>query len=242
MRREYHHWWSPNLNRNMELLIFGRSGAKVLVFPTRGARFHEYEDLGLVQSIAGKINAGQLQLYCVDSIDTESVYCFWAHPHGRISRHKQYEEYLLQEVLPLMASKNNHPCTIAHGCSLGAYHAANIFFRHPHLFTKLAAFSGRYDLTWGVESFCDLFNGFYNEDIYYHTPAHFLQNLQCPERLAHLASSDIVFTIGKEDPFLQNNHLISGILNQKGVPHQMYEWEGRAHRGRFWRQMAPLYL
>lgn len=242
MHREYHCWWSPNLNRTMELLVFGHAGAKVLVFPTRGGKFFEYEQLGLVNSLAEKINAGQLQLYCVDSVDAESIYCFWVHPHGRINRHQQYEEYILQEVLPLMAHKNDHSCTIAHGCSLGAFHAANIFFRHPHLFSKLAAFSGRYDLTWQVDCFGNQFDGFYNEDIYYNTPSHFLQNLECPERLHQIASSDIVFTIGNQDPFLQNNHLMSQILNQKGVPHRMYEWEGRAHRGYYWRKMAPLYL
>lgn len=242
MHREYHRWWSPNLQRDMELLIFGYSGAKVLVFPTRGGRFFEYENLGLVNSIADKINGGHLQLYCVDSIDTESMYCYWAHPHGRINRHKQYEEYILQEVLPLMSAKNHHPCTISHGCSLGAFHAANIFFRHPHLFNKLAAFSGRYDLTWQVESFGDLFDGYYHDDIYYHTPTHFLQNLSHSEQLGHIQNSDIVFTIGRDDPFLQNNHIISGILNSKGVHHRMYEWDGRAHRGRYWRKMAPLYL
>jgi len=226
----------------MELLIFGHGGAKVLVFPTRGGRFFEYENLGLVNSIANKIEAGQLQLFCVDSIDAESMYCLWAHPHGRIHRHKQYEEYILQEVIPLMANKNNYPCTISHGCSLGAFHAANIFFRHPHLFQKLAAFSGRYDLTWGIESFADLFDGYYHEDIYYHTPTHFLQNLSHPDQLRNIQNSDIIFVIGKDDPFLQNNHIISEILHQKGVHHLMHEWDGRAHQGRYWRKMVPLYL
>ncbi|MEH6452805.1 MAG: alpha/beta hydrolase-fold protein [Psychromonas sp.] len=242
MHREHHRWRSPNLNRDMELLVFGHAGAKVLIFPTRGGRFFEYENLGLVNSIADKINAGQLQLYCVDSIDAESMYCNWAHPHGRIDRHKQYEEYILQEVMPLMASKNHHPCTIAHGCSLGAFHAANIFFRHPRLFQKLVAFSGRYDLTWGIESFTDLFDGYYHEDIYYHTPTHFLQNLSDPEKINEIRHSDIVFVIGKEDPFLQNNHKISDILNHKGIAHRMFEWDDRAHRGRYWRRMVPLYL
>lgn len=242
MRREYHKWWSPNLNRNMELLIFGHAGAKVLVFPTRTGRFYEYENLGLVDSIADKINAGQLQLYCVDSVDTESMYCFWAHPFGRMHRHCQYEEYILREVMPLMASKNSHPCTISHGCSLGAYHAATLFFRHPHLFLKLVAFSGRYDLTWSTESFKDLFDGLYNDEIYYHTPTHFLPGLPPSDQLTQIKNSDIVFAIGKEDPFLQNNHQLSRILNQKGIKHRMYEWDGRAHRGRYWRQMIPLYL
>jgi esterase/lipase superfamily enzyme len=36
MNREYHRWYSHRLGRDMELLIFGHAGAKVLVFPTRG--------------------------------------------------------------------------------------------------------------------------------------------------------------------------------------------------------------
>ena len=140
MNREYHRWWSPCLERDMELLIFGHAGAKVLVFPTRGGRFYEYESLRIVDHLREKIDQGHLQLYCVDSVDTESLYCWWAHPSGRINRHVQYEEYILNEVFPLMEQKNPHPCVISHGCSLGAFHATNIALRHPHLFKKLARY------------------------------------------------------------------------------------------------------
>ncbi|WP_332368664.1 hypothetical protein [Spirosoma telluris] len=74
MQREYHKWFSPNLSRDMELLVFGHAGARVLVFPTRRGRFHEYEDLGLVNALADRIENGWLQLFCVDSVDRESVY------------------------------------------------------------------------------------------------------------------------------------------------------------------------
>ncbi|ABK45019.1 putative esterase [Magnetococcus marinus MC-1] len=242
MNREYHRWYSHRLNRDMELLIFGHAGAKVLIFPTRDGRFYEYENLGLVESLAPKINAGQLQLYCVDSLDHESFYCFWCQPSDRVHRHMQFEEYLLNEVLPLMAKKNNHPCTISHGCSLGAFHAVNFAFRYPHLFQKVVAFSGRYDLTMGVESFQDLFNGHYDGYIYHHTPVHYLPRLSCEWRLEQLRKMDIVLTIGKEDPFLGNNRHLSRLLWEKGVWHALHEWEGRAHRGRYWRQMAPIYV
>lgn len=242
MNREYHRWHSPHLGRDMELLVFGHAGAKVLVFPTRDGRFYEYENLGLVASLRHKLEAGQLQLYCVDSVDWESFYCSWCHPSGRVGRHVQFEEYVLNEVMPLMASKNDHPCTIAHGCSLGAFHAVNIAFRHPHLFRKVAAFSGRYDLTLNVESFRDLFDGYYDDQVYHITPTHYLPNLQCPWRLEHLRRMDIVLTIGDEDPFLGNNRHLGWLLEQKGIPHRLHVWQGRAHRGRYWRQMAPLYL
>ncbi len=242
MNREYHRWYSQRLHRDMELLVFGHAGAKVLVFPTRDGRFHEYEDLRLVRSVAHKIAAGQLQLWCVDSIDWESFYCFWCHPADRIRRHILFEEYLLNEVMPLMRQKNDHPCTIAHGCSLGAFHAANIAFRHPNLFQKLVAFSGRYDLTLNVETFNDLFNGYYDENVYFHTPTHYLPNLSCTWRLEHLHRMDIEIVIGSEDPFLGNNRQMSEILHAKGIAHRLHTWEGRAHRGHFWRKMAPLYL
>ena len=226
----------------MELLIFGHGGAKVLVFPTRDGRFHEYEDIGIVDALSSKINSGQIQLFCVDSLDHESLYCFWRNPADRIRRHMAFEDYILHEVLPLMWSINQHPCTIAHGSSLGAYHAANIAFRHPHLFKKLSAFSGRYDLTLNVESFRDLFDGYHDENIYYHNPSQFLPNLTCEQRLWHLRNMDIILAIGQADPFLDNNLQLSRILGEKGVNHALHQWDGRAHRASAWRKMAPLYI
>lgn len=242
MNREYHRWYTERLGRDMELLIFGHAGAKVLVFPTRDGRFHEYEDLRLVDSLRHKIDAGQLQLFCLDSVDHESFYCFWRHPAERIRRHIEFEEYVLNEVFPLMASKNPHPCTIAHGCSLGAFHAVNIAFRHPHLFRKVSAFSGRYDLTMAVESFGDLFDGHYDDQIYYHTPCHFLPNLNDGWRLDELRRMDIVLVVGGEDPFLENNRHLSHVLWSKGIPNSLHTWDGRAHQGHAWRKMAPLYV
>jgi esterase/lipase superfamily enzyme len=242
MNREYHRWHSPNLGRDMELLVFGHAGAKVLVFPTRDGRFWEYEALRLVESIAAKLHAGHLQLFCVDSIDHESFYCYWNHPSGRIKRHMQFEDYILKEVLPFMAEKNPHPCTISHGCSLGAFHAVTIALRHPHLFQKICAFSGRYDLTLAVEHFRNLFDGYYDENVYFHTPTHFLGQLNCETQLGHIRHMDIVLTIGADDPFLGNNRHLSHLLNNKRISHALHVWEGRAHRGSAWRRMTPLYL
>ncbi|MBK1646202.1 esterase [Thiocapsa imhoffii] len=242
MKREYHRWYSDRLGRDMELLVFGHAGAKVLVFPTRDGRFHEYEDLRLIDALGHKIDAGHLQLYCVDSIVWESLYCDWCHPADRIRRHCAFEDYVLNEVLPLMASKNPHPCTIAHGCSLGAYHAVNIALRHPHLFKKIAAFSGRYDLTLEVDCFRDLFSGHRDDLVYFHSPAQFLANLDCPTRLAALRGMDIILVVGNEDPFLDHNHRFSQLLWAKGIWHALHVWDGRAHRGYDWRRMAPLYV
>jgi len=242
MNREYHKWWSKHLQRDMELLVFGHAGAKVLVFPTRKSRFYEYENIGMVKTLQDKIEGGHLQLYCIDSIDNESFYCHWAHPSGRVKRHIAFEDYILNDVLPFMNRKNPHDCIIAHGSSLGAFHAVNIVLRHPQLFKKLVAFSGRYDLTLGVESFHDLLDGFYNDDVYFHTPSHFLPNLECSLHLNALKKIDITLVIGKEDPFLHNNKQLSSVLHQKGIHHQFLIWDGRAHSASYWRRMAAIYI
>lgn len=242
MNREYHRWFSPRLHRDMELLVFGHGGAKVLVFPTREGRFYEYENIGIVRALTEKLEHGHLQLFCVEGLADESFYCRWRSPPDRLQRYLQLEAYVLHEVLPFMAAKNGHGCTIVTGCSLGAYYAANLAFRHPQRFRKLAAFSGRFDLTLRVEHFHDLFDGYYDENVYFNTPCHFLPNLQEHWRLQALRQMDIVLAIGRDDPFLDNNRYLSQILWSKGIPHALHEWDGRAHQGYHWRRMARLYL
>jgi esterase/lipase superfamily enzyme len=226
----------------MELLIFGHAGAKVLMFPTRDGRFFEFEQLGIVQALADKVDAGHLQLYCIEGLANETFYDAARHPADRIRRHTAFENYVLNEVMPLMAMLNPHDCTIAQGCSLGAFQAANIAFRHPHLFRKLVALSGRYDLTMTVEHFDDRLQGHYTEDVYFHTPTHFLPGLQDPGRLGDLRRMEVVLAVGDADPFLENNRHLSAILAAKGVHHNLHVWEGRAHRAGAWRKMTQLYI
>lgn len=242
MNREYLHWYSQRLHRDMELLVFGHAGAKVLMFPTRDGRFWEYEQLGIVASMADKLEAGDLQLYCIEGLATETFYGLQRHPAERIRRHEAFEDYILNEVLPLMAERNPHDCIIVHGCSLGAFQAASLVFRHPHLFRKLVAFSGRYDLTMKVESFGDLFDGYYDDTVYFHTPTHFLPGLTCESQLQKLRQIDIVLVIGDADPFLDNNRLLSRLLADKQIDHRLHVWGGRAHRAGAWRRMMPLYI
>ena len=68
----------------MELLIFGHAGAKVLMFPTRDGRFWEYEKLEVVARLADKVDAGHLQLYCIEGLARETFYDSRRHPADRI--------------------------------------------------------------------------------------------------------------------------------------------------------------
>jgi esterase/lipase superfamily enzyme len=76
VNREYRKWHSPALNREMELLVFGHRGPRMLVFPSRQQRFFEYEDRGMIHSLRAPLEDGRLQIICVDGIDEESFYAF----------------------------------------------------------------------------------------------------------------------------------------------------------------------
>ena len=56
------------------------------------------------------------------------------------------------------------------GCSLGATHAANLFFRRPDLFDRVLALSGVYGAEYG-------FDGYMDEVVYRNSPVHYLANM-----------------------------------------------------------------
>ena len=241
MERVYHKWYSPVLERDMELLVFGHAGTPVLFFPTRSARFYDFENWKVIDALRPKIEAGLLQIYCVDSIDYESFYS-QAAPPLRILRHIEYEKYILQEVIPFIKNSNPEKKLIVAGCSLGGYHAVNIALRHPTLFTKVVGMSSRYDLTVSLPFFDDLFQGYSDENIYFNMPNYFVPQISDPRILKQLRKLKIILVIGREDIFLNNNEQLSGALSKINVPHDLFIWDEEAHRPRYWREMVKLYL
>ncbi len=226
----------------MELLVFGKSGSRVLFFPPRKSRFYDYENWGIIEAMRSKIEAGLTQIYCLDSIDNESLYNFNTHPKNRIKRQLQYERYVLDEVIPLSSLLNNNPYLIAAGCSLGAFHAVNISLRHPQYFNKIVGLSGRYDLTKEITHYQDLFSGYRDQTIYFNTPTQFMYHLTDEVILNKIRKIDYIFAVGHEDPCLScNNHLVH-LLNSKGINNHLYIWQDEAHKAFYWRKMVPIYI
>lgn len=236
MNREYHKWYSSRLGRDMELLVFGHAGLPVLVFPSSQGRFFEFEDRGLVGAVAHKLDAGQIQLFCLDSVDAESWYNRGVPPRWRIARHMQYESYILDEVLPLLRQKNGNPHLISLGCSFGGYHAVNIALRHPGHFTGFLAMSGAFD----VSAFL---HGYYDEDVYFHTPPHFLPNLSDPWFYDRYRRNTYILGSGWDDHCLGQSQNLARIMGEKGIPHNLYIWDSwNSHDWPTWARMMNEYL
>jgi esterase/lipase superfamily enzyme len=241
MQREYIKWFSPALDKEIELLSFGYAGTPVLLFPTRTARFYDYENWRIIDALKEKINSGLLHVFCLDSIDIESFYSC-SHPSQRIQRHLQYESYVITEVIPYIKSKNNSTGLISAGCSLGGYHAVNLAFKHPGYFSKVVGISARYDLTMSSETFPDLLSGYFDDSVYYNMPSMFIPNLSDENILNALRKLKVVLAIGREDPFFQNNTHLEQELRNKQISTDFYVWNDEAHRPRHWRQMVQLYI
>ncbi len=235
MNREYHRWYSPSLNRDMELLVFGHSGARVLVFPTSQGRFYEWEDRGMIDTLGEHLYRGWLQLYCVDSVDAESWYCRRAHPGGRAYRHHQYFQYLLNEVLPLTRQKNDNPFLITAGASFGAYHAMTFGLKYPHLVDHILGFSGIYDIRGWTD-------GFHNEYVYFNNPVEFINGEHEPHRIHQLQQLDIIMAAGRDDRLLESSRTMSRVLWNKGIGNALREWDGWAHDWPYWQQMLQQYI
>lgn len=235
MNREYHRWHSPSLNRDMEMLVFGHAGARVLVFPTSQGKFYEWEDRGMIRALGDHIHNGWLQVYCVDSIDSESWYCGWAHPSGRAYRHMQYDAYLFNEVLPFSERKNSNPFLITVGASFGGYHAMNFGLRHPSHVNRILAMSGLFD----IRRFTD---GYYDDNVYYNNPIDFIANEHQPERLELLRKLDIIIATGREDSLIESARALSAVLWAKGIGNALREWDGWAHDWQYWEKMLLLYI
>jgi esterase/lipase superfamily enzyme len=235
MHREYHSWHSPTLGRSMEVLVLGHAGARVLVFPTSQGRFFEWEDRGMGQALGEQLRNGWLQLFCVDSVDAESWYDRSKWPGDRAWRHELYDRYIHHEVLPFSAHRNPNPYLIVTGASLGAYHAINFAFRHPHVVNRVIGLSGMYDIK-------ELTRGYTDANVYAHDPSTYLQHEGDAAWLQAMRRLDIILAIGRDDPHFADNAHLSSVLWRRGVWHAFRPWNGWAHDWPWWKDMIRLYI
>ena len=235
MHRAYHHWWSPSLHRDMELLEFGHGGARAIAFPTSRGRFYEWESRGMHHALAHYLANGWLHLTCVDGVDAESWYAYHQHPGARAWRHEQYTSYIINEVLPWTASRNSHPFVILTGASFGAFHALSIGLRYPDRVQRILSMSGLAD----IKMFLD---GYHNETVYFQNPVDFIPNEHDPWRLDRLRRQNIILAVGRGDRLVHQNRALSGFLWSKGIGNALREWDGFAHDWPVWRHMVNQYI
>ena len=216
----------------MELLAFGERGFPLVVFPTSGGRFYEYEDRGMVETLSPKIERGELQVICLDSVDQESWYNRPAAPADRLHRQNAFDAYFVKEVTPFVRNRTSWAQMGTTGCSFGGYHAINFALRHPDIVTYAVSMSGAFDIP---KRFLD---GFYNDDAYFHSPLDYLPNLNDRWFVERFQRNYYVLAVGNGDSLFDQNVKLAHVLGSKRIPHLLDVWEGFGHDWPWWQQMA----
>ncbi|MBQ6833168.1 MAG: esterase family protein [Lachnospiraceae bacterium] len=177
MEMQYFKEYSPALNRDMECKVYGHAGRPVLFIPCQDGRFFDFEGYKMAEVWSPWIESGDVMVFAIDTIDKETWSDKWGNAEWRINRHEQWISYIVNEMVPFiqaMAMERNGwdsaPGIMTFGCSLGASHAANLFYRFPNHFDSLMALSGIYTSEYG-------FGTFMNGQVYENSPVHYLANM-----------------------------------------------------------------
>jgi len=238
MHREIHEWYSPALHKNMEIAVYGQFGPALLMFPTAGADFLEYERFHLMNAIAPFINGGKVKAFSINSINSESWLNHSMEPHHKAMRHRQYNEYIVNEVVPFIHShcKGLVP-VVTTGASLGALHALNSFFRRPDIFAGTIAMSGDYNLQTYTK-------GYYDDTVFFNSPEQYLPGITDHQYLEQMRRGRIIIASGQgsyENP--DASRRLSEILHSKSIPHWLDLWgNDMSHDWPTWRLMLPYFL
>lgn len=239
MKRELTSWYSPALQREMPIAQYGDYGFALLLVPTAGADYLEYERFQLIDSLAPLINKGKVKVFSVNSMNLES----WMHPgmqgeHKAIN-HNRFNEYIFNEVIPFIKNATSFETpVIVSGASFGALHSMNLFLKRPDLIDGVIAMSGVYDLAYYTK-------GFYDEQVYYNSPMMYMPNLTDHRILEQIRNSNHIHILtgcGEyEDP--EAARAFAGILYNKGINYELSVWGTEwKHDWPTWRAMLPLFI
>lgn len=238
MQVQYKKWWSKHLQRQMEYKTYGHAGHLMLAVPSQDGRFWDWEDRDMIATLAPWIDSGKLRVVCCDSIDWET----WSNQGGddywRIRQHENWINYIVEELLG--TERYGYETVIVGGCSLGAFHAANLFFRFPDIFDTLIAQSGLYNSRYGFPYYQD-------ELTYANSPEDFLGGMPEDHHYMHLyRQRKIIVSIGKgrwEDETMPSTQNLDKILKMKGVPAWFDYWgENVDHDWVWWRPQLSYFM
>ncbi|MFU8860008.1 MAG: alpha/beta hydrolase-fold protein [Cyclonatronaceae bacterium] len=211
-------WGSPSLGEPMRVAIYGTGGTPVLAFPDMNGKASDYGNLGFLSEVTEQLKNQYNRFYCVDTIDKEVFDSKAGNPEGRLDRYIQYEEYIMDEVIPFIREHSGNSYLIITGIGMGAYHAVNFALKHPEMVNKVLAACGRYNIK-------PFFNDYFSNLLYYNNPIEYFPNLNDPEIIDQIKRIDIRIITNEKDPHRAEAEIISDALNEKWIHHSLDLWQ-----------------
>ena len=244
MQVSYHKEFSKYLNRDMEYKIYGHAGKPMLIFPSSEGRFYQYEDSGMIGAISDFINEGKIQVWTVDSIDSEAYFSKHWDKLKLNELHNKYFEYITHEIIPsiIKTSKKNNKRKklnlIISGCSFGAFHAANYFFKNPKDIDTVIGLSGVYS----TDMF---FHDYTHEEIKENSPVDYLKKAD-KKTIKKYQKASLIFCCGQgayEDEMLYDTYRLGEVLDSINVPAWIDIWgKDVDHDWPWWQKQIKYFL
>jgi esterase/lipase superfamily enzyme len=239
MERYTTSWYSHRLEKEMPVAVYGAYGFALLLVPTAAADYLEYERFQLIDSLAQFVDSGKVKIFSINSINNESWLNNNMDPRHKVIRHRQFNEYVYEEVIPFIRTNTSQetPIIIC-GASFGALHSMNLFLKRPDLINGVIAMSGVYDLT-------EYTKGYYDDDVYFNSPQHYMPNLIDHHILEQIRRSHHIHIFtgsgAYEDPAASGR--FAKILYDKGINYELDVWgQEWPHDWNTWRTVLPHYL
>ena len=164
--------------------------------------------------LAPWLESGKIRLFTLDSYDKYSISAK-GDPYRRIRVYENWYRYVSEELVPRI-----HEITgtweklLATGFSMGAYNAANLFFRRPDLFDGLISLSGVYDTS-------GMYGGYMDEVVYMNDPCISIGGMAPDHPYIELYNrSHICICVGQgawEGMLLEATRRFEPILRSKGI-------------------------
>ena len=245
MEIRYFKHWSSYLNRDMEFKVYGHGGKPVLFIPFQSGRFFDFENFKMLDHWAPFIDSGSCTVFAADCIDDEAWAAQGADNRWRIENHENWFRYITLELVPyirhLSGERTGHDQGIlTFGCSMGAMHAANLYYRRPDLFDSMFAISGLYDSQ-------DFFGDYMDDLVYNNCPVNYLANMPADHPYMALYNSQkSLIVVGQGDwegPLLESTRRLDTVCAQKGIGTRFAYWGyDVAHDWPWWFKMVAHYV
>ena len=239
MKRELSSWFSPSLNKEMPIAAYGDYGFALLLIPTAAADYLEYERFQLMDHLAPFIDSGKVRVFSIDSINNESWLNNEMDPKHKSMRQQAWNSYVFDEVIPFIRTNTSQETPIITcGASFGALHSMNLFLKRPDLINGVIAMSGVYDLS-------EYTKGYFDDDAYFNSPWHYMQNLTDNNMLEQIRQSKHIHILSGsgnyEGPAASGK--FAKVLYDKGIWYELDIWGADwPHDWNTWREMLPKYL
>ena len=241
MQYEEVKWYSSRVNREMRIKIYGHYGVPIICYPCQGKQSDDFYNNGMIENLSDYINEGKIKLYCLDSNDDESVENkSWDRGHASYML-SQYHEYVVNEVLPFIYERQGGYCEpFLFGCSMGATHAANHFFRRPDLFKGFLGLSGNYDNGF-------FFGDHFDENAYSNSPVHFLDGMPYGHPWINEYNKKLMIVVIGTGAFeylvSYSNHWLKEVTDRKGINVWYNFWdENSTHDWPSWKYQARYFM